>query len=79
MLFFQNKEGLWFIKIDKINELLILMIEVFSSKLKKVDQDIEVLVSAMVERLILPGEKKIILELEIISFLVFGIAIDFLI
>lgn len=79
MLFSLKKEDLWFIRIGRIKELLTLMIEVLSLGPRKADLGIEVPVLGMVEKLISQGLKETILELEIISFPVFGIAIDFLI
>ena len=79
MLSSLKKEDSWFIRIGRIKELLTLMIEVLSLGPRKADLGIEVPVLGMVEKLILQGLKETILELEIISFPVFGIAIDFLI
>lgn len=79
MLFSLKKEDLWFIRIGRIKELPTLMIEVLSLGPRKADLGIEVPVLGMVEKLISQEPKEIIPELEIISFPVFGIAIDFLI
>ena len=79
MLCFPRKKDLWFIRIDKIKELLILIRGVSSSGRRGVELGIGVPVLDMGEKQILLKQSETTLGLEIIDFPVFGTAIDFII
>ncbi len=76
---FPKKKDLWFIRIGKIKELLILIRGVFSSDRRGVGLGIGVPVLVMGGKQILLKLSETTLELEIIDFPVFGIATDFII